>query len=102
VTTKYPFVPLGGYREYPVEDMRRRVTDFQETMSRRRTVREFSERDVPLDIIEKALEAAGTAPSGANLQPWHFVIVSDPETKRRNRSSTRTERPRNGWRRWSR
>jgi len=50
-------------------------------LRRRRTIREFSERPVPREIIEDCLRAAGTAPSGANLQPWHFVAVSDPETK---------------------
>jgi nitroreductase len=72
---------LQTYREYPVDEMRTRLADFYAEVSRRRTVREFSDRPVPRDIIETALQAAATAPSGANLQPWHFVVVSGPQTK---------------------
>jgi iodotyrosine deiodinase len=74
-------VPLTSYREYPVEEMRARVERFYADIARRRTVREFSDRPVPRDIIETALKAAGTAPSGANLQPWHFVVVSAADAK---------------------
>ena len=84
-------VPLTGYREYPVEEMRRRLKDFYDDVSRRRTVREFSDRAVPRDIIEMALASASTAPSGANLQPWHFVVVSGAETKRRIRVAAEAE-----------
>ena len=87
----YPMVPLQQYREYPVEEMRRRLNDFYREMDRRRTVREFSDRPVPRDIIETALQAANTAPSGANLQPWHFAVVSGPETKRRIRLAAEAE-----------
>ena len=85
------FFALEGYEEYPVAEMRRRIQAFFATMQRRRTVREFSNRPVPVDIIETALAAAGTAPSGANLQPWHFVVVSGAETKRRIRSAAEAE-----------
>jgi nitroreductase len=88
---KYPFIPLPGYEEYPIEEMRRRLKDFYEDVSRRRTVREFSDRPVPRDIIEDALRTAGTAPSGANLQPWHFVVVSGMETKKRIRIAAEAE-----------
>jgi iodotyrosine deiodinase len=54
--------------------MRRRAAEFYADMMRRRTVRSFSDRPIPRDIIEDCLRAAGTAPSGANLQPWHFVV----------------------------
>ena len=54
-------------------------------------VRDFSDRPVPRDIIEAALQAAGTAPSGANLQPWHFVVVSGADTKRRIRVAAEAE-----------
>jgi nitroreductase len=87
----YPFIPLPGYREYPVENMRERVAAFFEDVRRRRTVRDFSDRPVPRDIIEIALRAAGTAPSGANLQPWHFVVISGSETKKRIREAAETE-----------
>jgi iodotyrosine deiodinase len=87
----YPFVPLSTFQEYPVEEMRQRLATFYETVNRRRTVREFSERPVPVDIIETALRAAGTAPSGANLQPWHFCVVSGAETKKQIRDAAEIE-----------
>jgi len=89
--SKYPFVSLPGYEEYSIEEMRKRLGDFYTDMNRRRTVREFSDRPVPRDIIENALRAAGTAPSGANLQPWHFVVVSGTDTKERIRAAAEIE-----------
>jgi nitroreductase len=89
--SSYPTIPLSEYREYPIEEMRRRVNDFYVDINRRRTVREFSDRPVPRDIIETALEAASTAPSGANLQPWHFAVVSGPETKKKIRQAAEAE-----------
>lgn len=71
--------------------MRQRLNDFYDDMRRRRTVREFSDRAVPRDIIETALKVANTAPSGANLQPWHFAVVSGPETKKRIRHAAEAE-----------
>ena len=65
--TDYPFVPLTSYQEYPIEDMRGRLTAFYQDVSRRRTVREFSSKPVPRDIIEKALLAAGTAPCSRGI-----------------------------------
>lgn len=79
------FEPLSGYREYPPEEMEARARAFAAYMQRRRTTRHFSDRPVPRVVIEACLEAAGTAPSGAHLQPWHFVVVSDPAIKRRIR-----------------
>ena len=87
----YQFLPLSTYEEYPVDEMRQRLNDFYASVSRRRTVREFSDRPVPQDIIDTALRAASTAPSGANLQPWHFVVVSGPETKSRIREAAEIE-----------
>ena len=87
----YPTIPHDQYCEYPVDEMRQRLQEFHEDIRRRRTVREFSDRPVPRDIIETALEAAGTAPSGANLQPWHFVVVSGPETKKKIRVAAEAE-----------
>ena len=89
--TTHPFVPLTTYEEYPVEEMRQRVHDFYTSVNSRRTVREFSDRPVPSDIIENALRAAGTAPSGANLQPWHFSVVSGARTKRHIRLAAEVE-----------
>lgn len=76
------FIPLASYREYPVADMIERSRTFADEMQRRRTVRQFSDRPVPRAVIEACLAAAGTAPSGAHQQPWHFVVVSDPDVKR--------------------
>jgi len=91
-TTPPPqFEMLAHYDERPVDEMRRRVADFHADIRRRRSVRDFSPRPVPRDIIEQAVRAAGTAPSGANMQPWHFVAVMDPELKRRIREGAEEE-----------
>ncbi len=89
--SNYATIPLDEYREYPVEEMRQRLNEFYADMSRRRTVREFSDRPVPREIIETALEVANTAPSGANLQPWHFAVVSGPQTKKKIREAAEIE-----------
>jgi len=89
--SNYRTIPLPDYREYPVEEMRQRLNDFYTEVNRRRTVREFSDRAVPRDIIETALMAANTAPSGANLQPWHFVAVSGAATKQKIRDAAEIE-----------
>jgi nitroreductase len=85
------FLPLTTYCEYPVDEMARRAAEFYAEVDRRRTVREFSDRAVPVGIIEDCLRAAGTAPSGANLQPWHFVVISNPDVKRRIREAAEEE-----------
>jgi iodotyrosine deiodinase len=64
---------------------------FYETMQRRRTIREFSDRPISREVIEFCLQAAGTGPSGANLQPWHFVAISDPSIKREIRVAAEAE-----------
>ena len=87
----YPTVALTDYPDYGIDEMRRRLAEFYVEVDRRRTVREFSARPVPRDLIETALKAANTAPSGANLQPWHFVVVSGAETKRRIRRAAEAE-----------
>ena len=74
-------IPLTTYQAYPEAEMQARATAFYEEMRRRRTVRAFSARPVSRPIVENCLRAAGTAPSGANQQPWHFVAVSDPAVK---------------------
>ena len=75
------FIPLPEYQEYPPAEMIRRSGGFYEQVRRRRTVRHFDTRPVPKEVIKSCLLAAGTAPNGANLQPWHFVVVTDPEVK---------------------
>lgn len=85
------FVPLTTWREYPPEEMLARARAFHEDLSRRRTVRTFADRPVPRALIEECLRAAGTAPSGANLQPWHFVVVGDAAVKARIREAAERE-----------
>jgi nitroreductase len=84
------FVPLQ-FVEYPVEEMQQRAAAFFTELSRRRTVREFSARPAPREVIDLCLRAAGSAPSGANLQPWQFVVVSSPAVKRRIREMAEAE-----------
>ena len=74
-------VPITDYLEYPVEEMKNRAQAYYDLMRKRRTVRDFADREVPREVIEHCLLTAGTAPSGANMQPWQFVVVSAPETK---------------------
>ncbi len=85
------FVPLSTYREYPVDEMTARAAAFYAEANRRRTVRAFSDRAVPREIIEHCLRVAGTAPSGAHLQPWRFVVVGDPALKHRIRVDAERE-----------
>src|SRR5512138_1091927 len=89
--SKAIFQPLSSYIEYPLEEMKQRTTDFHKDMQRRRTVRQLSDRPVPREIIEECLLTAGSAPSGANLQPWHFVVVGDPRVKHEIRLAAEQE-----------
>jgi len=82
---------LLEFHELPQEEMVKRAREFHEEMSRRRTVREFSDRPVPREIVEWAVRTAGTAPSGAHKQPWTFVLVGDPTIKARIRQAAETE-----------
>jgi nitroreductase len=81
------FEPLSTHREYPPDEMAARAAAFHAEMSRRRTTRHFSDRPVAREVIEECLRTAGTAPSGAHQQPWHFVAVGDPALKRRVRDA---------------
>lgn len=81
--TNPQFSPLTTYHEYSLEEMQKRASAFYAEMQRRRSVRHFSDRSVPREIIEECLRAAGTAPSGAHMQPWHFVVVESDALKRR-------------------
>lgn len=83
--TRYPTRPYHEYVPIPEAEMLARAQAFNETMQRRRTIRQFSDRPVDRRIIEQAILAAGSAPSGAHMQPWHFVVIERPETKRRIR-----------------
>ncbi len=89
--TDYPFIPLEAYCSYPPGEMLERAEQFYRAVKRRRSVRDFSDRPVDRRVIEQCLLAAGTAPSGANMQPWTFVVVSDPAVKRRIRHAAEEE-----------
>lgn len=83
--------PLLAYREYAAAEMAERARTFAAELRRRRTVRDFAERPVAREVIEQAIVAAGGAPSGANLQPWHFVAVADAALKREIRVAAEAE-----------
>ncbi len=85
------FEKLPAYRAYPSAEMNTRAASFYEDMRRRRTVRDFADTPVSRVVIEHALLAAGTAPSGANLQPWHFTVIESPAVKRRIREAAEAE-----------
>jgi iodotyrosine deiodinase len=89
--TQRPTVPLPDTRSSSDADMLRDARGFHALMQSRRTVRDFDPRPVPREVIEACIAAAGTAPSGANQQPWHFIAVSDPEVKRRIREAAEAE-----------
>ena len=79
------------FNELTESDMRERAQSFLDRMSTRRTVRSFSDRPVPKEIIQQALATAGSAPSGANRQPWHFAVAGGSEIKRRIRIGAEEE-----------
>ena len=83
--------PLSVYQEYPPDEMECRARMFRQDLERRRSVRDFSDRSVSKKLIENLLLTAGTAPSGANMQPWHFVAVSDPQIKAKIRIGAERE-----------
>jgi iodotyrosine deiodinase len=83
--------PLPNYISFPPDVMRARAAEFESELRRRRTVRDFTSTPVPRAVIEHCLAAAGTAPSGANLQPWHFAVITDPQRKKRIREAAEIE-----------
>ena len=89
--TKVKLVPLICYQEYPPEQMKQHSALFRMDMQRRRSVRTFSNRPISREVIEDCLLTAGSAPSGANMQPWSFVVVSDPAVKRQIREAAEKE-----------
>ena len=84
------FIPLDFERQDEAS-MKQESQAFYRLMSRRRTVRDFSDQNLPRVVLENALLAAGTAPSGANMQPWHFVVVLDKAVKKRIREAAEIE-----------
>ncbi|MEQ8395987.1 nitroreductase family protein [Thalassobaculum sp.] len=83
--------PLADYHAYPDDAMQRRAREFADNLKRRRTVRDYVARDVPREVLEHCLRAAASAPSGANMQPWHFAVITDPAVKRRIRLAAEEE-----------
>lgn len=90
LAAQYPFHTYEG-PSYEEEEMRQRATSFLAEMAKRRSVRMFSDRAVPRDLIETAIATASTAPSGAHQQPWTFVVVGDPDQKRQIRQAAEEE-----------
>ncbi|MGF1457282.1 MAG: nitroreductase family protein [Alphaproteobacteria bacterium] len=84
-------IPLSDFRHYPPADMLARAQDFYAEIRRRHSVRAFSGRPVDRAVIDACLMAAGTAPSGANHQPWHFAVIGSPEAKARVRKMAEAE-----------
>ncbi|MGH8092477.1 MAG: nitroreductase family protein [Chthoniobacterales bacterium] len=89
--SKPNFIPLPPREALADDELIARAKQFHAEMARRRTVRDFSDRPVPRALIESCLRTAGSAPNGANLQPWHFVAVSDPALKHEIRMAAETE-----------
>ena len=85
------FEPLLGFQRLSPSEMQLAAQENFSQMSRRRTVRDFSPEELPESVIEDCLRAAGTAPSGANLQPWHFSVVRSPEIKQQIRVAAEAE-----------
>lgn len=88
---KAEFVPYNDYVEYNESEMIQRSENFYKFLAKRRTVREYSDRKVPREVIENCLLAAGTAPNGANLQPWQFVVIEDESIKKQIRIEAEKE-----------
>lgn len=84
-------IPFAGVPDLTDAERLERARGWRGELERRRSIREFSDRPVPREMIEECLRAAGTAPSGANLQPWHFVAVGDPVLKREIRAAAEAE-----------
>jgi len=88
---EYEPVPLDDFQQYTPEEMIARAQAFYDEIKRRHTSRQFSDRAVPREVVEACLLAAGTAPSGANHQPWHFAVLEDPALKARVREAAEDE-----------
>lgn len=79
---KTKFIPLKEFPKFSQDEMLERSEKFLELMSKRRSIRSFSDQTIPQEVIENAIRTAGTAPSGANMQPWFFAIVKNPDIKK--------------------
>ena len=88
--SEFPFIPYKG-QEFSTEEMQKRAQDFFSYMDQRRTVREYSDKPVPKELVYDLIRTASTAPSGAHKQPWTFCLISDPEIKRLIREAAEKE-----------
>lgn len=88
---KTKFIPLDNYQQFAEDEMLKKSQAFYDDIKRRRTVRDFSDKSIPKEVIENCIKAAATAPSGANLQPWHFVVVSNADIKKEIRIAAEEE-----------
>ncbi len=88
---KKKFIELKDFPKFSTEEMLTRSKEFSEYVKQRRTIREYSDKEFPIEIIEHCIEAAASAPSGANMQPWHFVIVKNEDVKKKIREGAEKE-----------
>ena len=85
------WLPHSGYDEYAPDEMLRRANAFESQLATRRTIRDYQNRPVPEDVLRACIRTAGRAPSGANMQPWHFSIIRSAEKKRQIRLAAEAE-----------
>ncbi|HRH99616.1 MAG TPA: nitroreductase family protein [Saprospiraceae bacterium] len=90
MNTDFPFIPYNAV-QFDEDQMLERAKAWNEFIQKRRSVREFSSRPIPIDLVNSILQSAGSAPSGANKQPWTFCVVSDPKIKREIRIAAEKE-----------
>lgn len=85
---KSAFIPWNGLQEMSPDQMQQNAQALYDRMKQRRSIRAYSDRPVPRSVVQHCIAVAGTAPSGANKQPWHFVVVTDPERKQAMRAAS--------------
>ncbi|MBD3639084.1 MAG: nitroreductase family protein [Crocinitomicaceae bacterium] len=93
-SVKHPFIPYN-VPSYSTEETIKKSREFYEFMNKRRSVREYSDKDIPQEVIENLVKTAGTAPSGANKQPWTFCIIRNSELKHKVRKLAEEEEEKN-------
>jgi len=84
-------IPPSKLPDYSSQEMELQSKTFLNSLLRRRTIRDFSDKPIEREVIENCIKTAGTAPSGANMQPWHFVLISDPKIKKQIRVAAEKE-----------
>lgn len=88
---KDKLIELKNFPHFSIEEMKTRSREFADYLKKRRTIREYSSDTFPVEVIQNCIEAASLAPSGANMQPWHFVVVQSPEVKKQIREGAEKE-----------